>query len=112
MKEKKLLNLLLKKKGFFEVIVELSEKEATLDLSHSLSVLEQKKILLSCIDEIDAEIDGYKDTFHNLSQEIHDELQNIKHVIERILHLDQRNREKRKKENPYFRKIDEENSLS
>lgn len=101
MKEKKLLSLLQKKRGFFEVICELSEKESASPMHEWISLLEQKKILLSCIDEIDAEIEFYKDSFHALSQEIGDELDHIKDVIEKILHLDRSTHEKRKKTSFY-----------
>jgi hypothetical protein len=98
MKEEKLLHLLRKKKGFFETILELSQEEAVLPLSEWISALEQKKILLSCIEEIDAELMPWKQSMHNLSQEISEELESIRTVIKEILHLDVINLEKRKKE--------------
>jgi hypothetical protein len=98
MKEQKLLHLLQKKKNFFEAILELSEDEHELSLQEWISVLEQKKILLSCIDEIDAELTLFRESLHDISQEIADELENIRTVIKRILHLDVINQEKRKKD--------------
>lgn len=98
MKEEKLLYLLQKKKGFFEAILELTEEEAELAVHEWISALEQKKILLSCIEEIDAQIMPFKKSLHNLSQEITDELENIRSIIKRILHIDVSNQEKRKKE--------------
>lgn len=102
MKEEKLLRLLQKKKGFFEAILELTEGESSLAINEWISVLEQKKILLSCIEEIDAELMPFQRSLHMLSQEISDELDNIRTVIKRILHIDVLNQEKRKKElRPY-----------
>ncbi len=98
MKEEKLLTLLQKKKGFFEALLELTENEIHLPMPEWISVLEQKKILLSCIDEIDHELDTFKERFHILTQDVHEEIEQIRKVIERILHLDQRNQEKRKEE--------------
>jgi hypothetical protein len=98
MKEEKLLYLLQKKKGFFEAILELTEEESELSLQDWISALEQKKILLSCIEEIDAQIMPFKKSLHNLSQEITDELDHIRNIIKRILHIDVINQEKRKKE--------------
>lgn len=98
MKEEKLLHLLRKKKGFFEVILDLTEEEGELPLHAWIDALEQKKILLSCIEEIDAELMPFKQSLHNLSQEISEELDHIRNVIKRILHLDVINHEKRKKE--------------
>jgi hypothetical protein len=98
MKEDKLLHLLRKKKGFFEAILEITEEESELPLHEWLSALEQKKILLSCIEEIDAELMPFKQSLNNISQDISDELENIRTVIKRILHIDVANQEKRKKE--------------
>ncbi len=98
MKEKKLLQLLQKKKGFFETILDLSEQETDLPLDQWIASLEQKKILLSCIEEIDEEIAPFKESLHTISHEISEELENIRTVIIRILHLDGVNQEKRKTE--------------
>jgi len=98
MKEEKLLHLLRRKKGFFEAILEITEEESELPLQEWISALEQKKILLSCIEEIDAELMPFKQSLHNLSQEISEELEHIRSVIKRILHIDVINQEKRKKE--------------
>src|ERR1700722_2945500 len=98
MKEEKLLTLLQKKKGFFEAILELSEKESHLPLHEWIALLEQKKILLSCVDEIDRALLPYKASFHPISQEISEEIEQVRKVVERILHLDHQNQEKRKQE--------------
>lgn len=98
MDEEKLLYLLRKKKGFFETILDLSEEEPDLPLQSWIDSLEQKKILLSCIEEIDAEIAPYKQSLHSLSQEISEELESIRKVIKQILHLDAAHQEKRKNE--------------
>jgi hypothetical protein len=98
MREDKLLHLLKRKKGFFEVILELSEEESELPLENWIETLEQKKILLSCIEEIDAELVPFKKSLSNLSHEISSELEHIRVIIKRILHLDVINQEKRKKE--------------
>lgn len=105
MKEEKLLLLLQKKKGFFEALLELTENEAHLTLPEWISVLEQKKILLSCIDEIDLELDSFKERFHILTQEVHEEIEQIRKVIERILHLDQKNQTKRKEQLQAARRV-------
>lgn len=98
MKEEKLLGLLQKKRGFFEAIYDLCETEEHLSLSEWVTVLKQKKVLLSCIDEIDAELHAFKDAFSHLSQDISEELDALRHLIEKILHLDSSNQEKRKQE--------------
>jgi len=98
MKEEKLLHLLKKKKGFFKTILDLTETEVELPLSEWISILEQKKILLTCIDEIDEEITPFQRTIQNLSQEVTDELSAIRAVIQRILHLDTLHQQKRKAE--------------
>lgn len=98
MKEEKLLQLLQQKKGFFEAILELTETEEQLALHEWVSTLEQKKILLSCIEEIDAQLLPYKQALHTLSQDIARELDEIRHVIARILHLDTQNQKNRKKD--------------
>lgn len=98
MKEEKLLQLLRKKKGFFEAVLDLTHDEGSLPLHSWIEVLEQKKVLLSCIEEIDAELMPFKQSFHNVSYEISEELDNIRDVIKKILHLDVINNEKRKRE--------------
>ena len=96
MKEEKLLHLLRKKKGFFEAMLDLSEEESDMSVEAWVASLEQKKILLSCIEEIDAELMPFKQSLHDISQEITEELEHIRTVIKRILHLDGINQEKRK----------------
>lgn len=98
MKEEKLYHLLTKKRGFFEAILELSETESSLPLREWISILEQKKILLSCIEEIDQELVHYQQALHILSQDITEELEKIREVIERIMHIDHQNQERRKKD--------------
>lgn len=98
MSEAKLLHLLQKKKGFFEAVLELSELEVDLPLHEWLSVLEQKKIILSCIEEIDNEIQHFKESFQSLPHEHSEEIESIRIVIRHILHLDTINQEKRKRE--------------
>ncbi len=98
MREEKLLHLLQRKKGFFEAILDLTETEEPLSFQEWVSILEQKKVLLSCIEEIDMQLLPYKQAMHTLSQDISDEIEGIKRVIERILHLDSFNQEKRKKD--------------
>lgn len=96
MKEEKLLNLLQKKRGFFEAILELSEEESKYSLNDWIAILKQKKILLSCVDKIDAELALFKDSFEVMSQEISEEIEKIKEIIEEILYVDSVNQEKRK----------------
>jgi hypothetical protein len=98
MKEEKLLHLLRKKKGFFEAILDITEDESKLPLQEWVEALEQKKILLTCIEEIDAELMPFKQSLHTLSQEISDELELIRDVIKHILHLDLINHKNRKQE--------------
>ncbi len=98
MKEEKLLHLLKKKKGFFETILDLTETEGELPVSEWIAVLEQKKILLTCIDDVDAEIRPFQRAMQDLSQEISEELDSIRKVIRNILHLDSHNQLKRKEE--------------
>ncbi|MCH9627334.1 MAG: hypothetical protein S4CHLAM2_09710 [Chlamydiales bacterium] len=98
MENEKLLHLLRKKKGFFETILDLTEEEQELPVSEWISVLEQKKILLSCIDEIDSELKPFQSALQHLSQEISEELESIRKVIRTILHLDTKNQNKRKQE--------------
>ncbi len=98
MKEEKLLHLLQRKKGFFEAILEISEEEHRLPLHEWISALEQKKILLSCIEEIDAQILPFKQSLHDISQDVTEELDKIRGVIKKILHTDVINQEKRKKD--------------
>ena len=98
MKEEKLLKLLQKKRGFFEAILELSESESHLAIPEWISLLEQKKILLSCVDEIDEELSPFKASLHSLSQELCDEMDQIRNVVEKILHLDKQNQTKRREE--------------
>ncbi len=98
MSEKKIADLLGKKRAFFEVILELTQTERSLMLCEYMSVLEQKKILLSCIDEIDEKLSSFKETLSSLSQEIHEEIEQIRAVVEEILHLDSQNQALRKTE--------------
>ncbi|MEZ5315389.1 MAG: hypothetical protein R3E91_04180 [Chlamydiales bacterium] len=98
MKEDKLLHLLKKKKGFFETILDLTETETDLPFHDWIAVLEQKKILLSCVDELDAEIYPFQRNMAHLSQEISEELEEIRKVIRTILQLDSDNQTKRKQE--------------
>lgn len=96
--EKKLLTLLKKKLGFFEAILDLTHDEKKCDIPEWISALEQKKVLLSCIDEIDDEISFFKATFHDLSQDISEQLDKIRDTVQEILKLDSENYEKRKQE--------------
>lgn len=97
MTQEKLLHLLKKKRGFFEAILDLSEEEQQLPVPDWISVLEQKKVLLSCIDEIDHELSPFKAKLHNLSQEVTDELNKTRSVVKKILDVDTRNQELRRK---------------
>jgi hypothetical protein len=98
MREEKLLLLLKRKRDFFESILELSEAESQLTLEEWISVLEQKKVLLSCIERIDTEIDPFRESLPTLSQEVADELESIRYVIHQILHLDAKNQKLRKEQ--------------
>lgn len=96
MSEEKLLHLLQKKKGFFEAILDLTEEEVNLPLDAWISTLEQKKILLSCIEEIDSELAPFQKALHDLTQDINEELENIRSVVKRILHIDALNQKHRR----------------
>ncbi len=96
MKEEKLLSLLQKKKGFFDAILDLSEDELDLPLDDWIAVLEQKKILLTCIDEVDESLLPYNYSLSHISQEVTDELDAIKKTIQKILHIDMCNQKNRK----------------
>lgn len=96
--EKKLLKLLVRKKGFFEAILDLTEAENELSVKEWIAVLEQKQVLLSCIDQIDNELVPLRERFGDLSQEAVEELENIRIVIEKILKLDSENQKTRKKQ--------------
>ncbi len=98
MKEEKLITLLQKKKGFFESLLDLTESEKHLPFQEWVSTLEQKRVLLSCIDDIDAELQPFKSALHYLSQEVDEELNKIRKVIKQILHLDTLNQVQRKRE--------------
>ncbi|MFZ0565888.1 MAG: hypothetical protein WAM28_06870 [Chlamydiales bacterium] len=96
MSEEKLLHLLRKKKGFFEAILELTESEEKLPLNDWVTVLEQKKILLSCVEEIDKELLPFKEMMHELSQEIVEELETIRKIVQQILDISDFNHDQRK----------------
>ncbi|MBS0624286.1 MAG: hypothetical protein JSS62_06685 [Verrucomicrobia bacterium] len=98
MTEKKLLGLLQQKRGFFEAILDLTEEETSLPVPEWISNLEQKKVLLSCIDELDEQMTPYKAKFADIVPEISEELEKIKDVVGRILHCDSLNLEYRKKQ--------------
>lgn len=98
MKEQKLLYLLKKKKGLFEAVLDLTETESFLNIKEWQSVLKQKKILLSCIEDIDKQLSIFKDSFQNFSQEVTDELEFIHHLIIKILDIDMLNQLERRKE--------------
>lgn len=97
MKEEKLLQLLKKKRGFFEAILELSTSEPSLSLEEWVQSLKQKKVLLSCVEKVDEELKNFKDAFENISQELGEEIDKIKDVIQEILYLDTINSSSRKK---------------
>lgn len=96
MSEKHLISLLQRKRGYFETLLELAEHEQMLPLQDWISVLEQKKVILSCIDEIDEQLAPFKERFSHLSHEMHEELESMKQLVKKILFLDSRNQEKRK----------------
>ncbi len=98
MHEEKLIHLLKKKRGFFETILDLTENESDLSVNEWISILEQKKILLSCVDEVDEELRPFQAKLHMISQDVTDELDGIRSTIRQILHLDTQNQRKRKKE--------------
>jgi len=98
MTEKKLLSLLQQKRGFFEAILDLTEEENILPVPQWIANLEQKKILLSCIDELDEQIHSYRAAFAQLKPEVTEELDRIREVVGKILHCDTANLEKRKRE--------------
>ncbi|NGX61062.1 MAG: hypothetical protein K940chlam9_00541 [Chlamydiae bacterium] len=102
MSEHRFLELLQQKKGFFEVVLELTQEEGNLPIKEWLSVLEQKKILLSCIEEVDEKLEPFQAAYPILPQEIGDELSTIRKVVQEILHIDEKNQEMRKKELRFY----------
>lgn len=98
MTDHKLLQLLRKKKGFFESLLDLTETESLLSISEWESVLRQKKVLLSCIEEVDDDLQSFKAGFMAISQEAANEIDEIKFIITKILELDALNYHERKKE--------------
>lgn len=98
MSEHKILSLLQRKRGFFEAILDITEMEDSLPLSEWVSMLEQKRVLLKCIDEIDRELLPYKDSLNAISQEISEELSDLQKIVKKILEIDSVNVFKRKKE--------------
>lgn len=97
MSEKRLLGLLQRKKGFFEALLDLSELQQNLPLCDLFPLLEQKRVLLSCIESIDEELSRFQHSLQILSQEITEELEAIRLVSERLLHLDACNSEMRRR---------------
>lgn len=97
MDEDKLLLLLQKKRGFFEAILDLSEDNLHLPVKDLISVLEQKRILLSCIEEIDEELKPYKSSLHTLPQEVTEEIESIREIIEDILDLNEKSMKQKKR---------------
>lgn len=98
MSEDQLLYLLKKKRGFFEAILELTEEEKHFSLDEWIKGLKQKKTLLACIEKIDKELSFFRASLDHLSQELTEEVERIKEVIQEILYLDKINQEQRKKE--------------
>lgn len=96
MNENKLIALLKKKKSFFETILELTELEATLPLKELINSLEQKTVLLACIEDIDEELKLYKSAMHNLSQEMQHEMDQTQEIINCIVTLNTENIKQRK----------------
>jgi hypothetical protein len=96
MNENQLLSLLQKKKSFFESILELTELESTLPVKELINSLEQKTILLSCIEEVDEELKHYKAALGNLTQEMQDEMDKTKEIVECIMRLNAENVKQRK----------------
>ncbi len=97
MSNKKFITLLQQKRGYFESLLDLTEEESHLPVPDWLVNLEKKTVLLNCIDEVDDEIHTYQQQFSRLPQEITEELDAIHELIGRILHLDAKNLEYRKR---------------
>jgi predicted component of type VI protein secretion system len=96
MSEKRLLGLLQRKRGYFEALLDLAEEEASLDFSDWMSILEQKKILLSCIEDIDTELEPFRASFQILSHEMQEELDSMRSLVKQLLFLDTQNQKERK----------------
>lgn len=104
MSQARLLQLLQQKRGYFEALLDLSEEEASLPTQEWVSVLEQKKILLSCIEELDDQLSPFRQKLHTLTEEMHEELEQMKQLVKKILFLDTQNQNARKH---LFMKTDE-----
>ncbi|WP_038501333.1 hypothetical protein [Chlamydia avium] len=98
MKEQVLLPL-LKKKGFFRAILDLTKTESSLPATELEKVLKQKKILLSCIEKVDIKIKELRYCFTSvIPRDIQQELMEIQKIITQILDTDKINYLQRKKE--------------
>ncbi|ANH78383.1 hypothetical protein [Candidatus Chlamydia sanziniae] len=99
MNEEALLFLLQKKKGLFLAILDLTKTEYALTPVELEKVLQQKKILLACIEKIDHQIKDFRHAFVSvLPQDIQEELTHIRKVITQILKTDKLNYAHKKKE--------------
>lgn len=99
MNERTLLLLLKKKKGLFLAILDLTQTESSLTTAELEKVLQQKKILLACIERVDIQIREFRHTFTSvLPQDIQEELEEIREVITCILNTDKLNYIQKKRE--------------
>lgn len=98
MSEKSVGQLLIKKRNFFEEILELTLIEQDLPLHQWTEHLEKKHSLLSLIEQVDKELQIHEQTFSNLSHDLHTQLDEMKELIKRILIIDQENLLKRKRD--------------
>ncbi|WP_213318700.1 hypothetical protein [Chlamydiifrater volucris] len=90
MDEESPLYLLKKKKGFFLAVLKLTEAESSLSLSDLEQSLRQKRILLSCIKRVDEELESFQNYLKETSSpKIHQELIEIRLLIEKVLSLDE-----------------------
>lgn len=98
MKEDKLISLLQKKRGFFEAILELSTLQKNISIQEWISILEQKKTLVTCIEAVDEELKVFSSQFSTLPQDVHEELDAIRSLVNEIKILDQNHIAKRKRD--------------
>lgn len=102
-KEEILYRLLKKEQGYYDAIFELTQVETDLlkkkkDPKTLTSVIKKKKVLFSCIDEIETAISPLKKLWKSKSKEadphfllVKRELHSLDELLKKILQMDQSN---------------------
>jgi len=105
-KAKILYHLLLKEKGYYEAILEITKQEHRKftnerPFEEIMPLFKKKKILLACIDEIEEALQPIKRWWADEEQDPHDpwttqakeQIEQIEIVMQEVLSLDQRNQQ-------------------